>query len=289
MSTAAYTRHRSETDIQIHAIDPPLPSAQETPQPLDAQTGPLGLASRQLIRGSPSESTSRGVQHLGGGGVETVDSRVRGIVRVVVGRGGTRRKPVAAEVEEAAVGPVARGHEEDEEQHRAVHARPVEEVCTNKEEEDESGRGVGRDEKEREPAVSRRLALRCRVGRNVVATHLRRQNMAAAASASNCLEYERSGVCSLGEQTASKGNRARRRCEVRPSDVVAFGLRAGAKRADGGWNGKWTSKRTGGQKQGAFDSPAWSRVRRYGEWSLRRRHGGEQKTKCVGRVRMRRG
>lgn len=69
------------------------------------------------------------------------------------GRGaGLRLEPVAAEVEEAAVGPVARGQEEDEQQDRAVDAGPVEEVGADEEEEDEGRRGVGRDEEEGQPA-----------------------------------------------------------------------------------------------------------------------------------------
>lgn len=63
-----------------------------------------------------------------------------------------RLEPIAAEVEEAAVGPVARGHEEDEEEEGAVDAGAVEEIGADEEEEDEGGRGVGRDEEEGEPA-----------------------------------------------------------------------------------------------------------------------------------------
>lgn len=68
------------------------------------------------------------------------------------GRRRSREEPVAAEVEEAAVGPVARGEEEDEEEDGAVDAGAVEEVGADEEEEDEGGRGVCRDEEEREPA-----------------------------------------------------------------------------------------------------------------------------------------
>ncbi len=64
-----------------------------------------------------------------------------------------RLEPVAAQVEEAVVGPVARREEEDEEQHGAVDARPVEEVGRQEEEHDEGRRRIGRDEEEREPAV----------------------------------------------------------------------------------------------------------------------------------------
>lgn len=37
-------------------------------------------------------------------------------------------KPVAVNVEKAVIGPVARGHEEDEKEDRAVDARPIQEV-----------------------------------------------------------------------------------------------------------------------------------------------------------------
>lgn len=75
---------------------------------------------------------------------------------LVVGEREGRRpgeEPVAAEVEEAAVGPVARGEEEDEQEDGAVDAGAVEEVGADEEEEDEGGRGVCRDEEERQPAV----------------------------------------------------------------------------------------------------------------------------------------
>ncbi len=52
-------------------------------------------------------------------------------------------KPVALEVEEAVVRPVAGRGEEDDKQEGAVHAWPVEEVCTYKKEADEYRRGVG--------------------------------------------------------------------------------------------------------------------------------------------------
>jgi hypothetical protein len=60
----------------------------------------------------------------------------------------SRLEPVAAEVEEAVVGPVAGRSKEDQEQEGAVDARSVEEVGADEEEEDEYGRGVGGDEEE---------------------------------------------------------------------------------------------------------------------------------------------
>lgn len=68
-------------------------------------------------------------------------------------KGRSGLEPVAAEVEEAAVGPVARGEEEDEQEDGAVDAGAIEEVGADEEEEDEGGRGVCRDEEEREPTV----------------------------------------------------------------------------------------------------------------------------------------
>lgn len=60
-------------------------------------------------------------------------------------------EPVAADVEEAPVGPVTRRQEEDDEQEGAVYAWSVEEVCADEEDEDEGGRRIGWYEEEREP------------------------------------------------------------------------------------------------------------------------------------------
>lgn len=51
----------------------------------------------------------------------------------------SRFKPVAVDVEKAVVGPIAWGDEEDEEEHGAVDARPIEEVGQEEEWHDESG------------------------------------------------------------------------------------------------------------------------------------------------------
>lgn len=64
-----------------------------------------------------------------------------------------RLEPVAAEVEDAPVGPVAGCQEEDEEEERAVEARSVEKIGAEEEEENETRRCVGRNEKQRKPAV----------------------------------------------------------------------------------------------------------------------------------------
>ena len=93
-----------------------------------------------------------------------------------------RLEPVAGEVEEASVGPVARGQEENEEEKRAVDARPVEEVCANEEEEYEGGRGVGRDEEDGEPAMGEAVVSCSTLDRGGIVlmkgiTDLRRQNM----------------------------------------------------------------------------------------------------------------
>lgn len=62
-----------------------------------------------------------------------------------------RLEPVAADVEEAPVGPVTRRQEEDDEQKGAVDAWSVEEVCADEEDENEGGRRVGRYEEQWEP------------------------------------------------------------------------------------------------------------------------------------------
>ena len=96
-----------------------------------------------------------------------------------------RLEEVAAEVEEAAVGPVARCDEEDEKQDGAVHARAVEEVRAHEEEEDEGGRGVGRDEEEREPPSKGGLARGDGSrGAAWTGTYPRRQNIATMGDAS---------------------------------------------------------------------------------------------------------
>lgn len=64
-----------------------------------------------------------------------------------------RLEPVAADVEEAPVGPVTRRQEEDDEQKGAVDAWSVEEVCADEEDENEGGRRVGRYEEQWEPTT----------------------------------------------------------------------------------------------------------------------------------------
>lgn len=140
-----------QPDVNIHAVDPPLPLAQQVPQPLNPQASPLIAQHSNLLRSSASSGFGCRIDHVDEGVVEGEGEGV-----LVLGeREGRRRsgeEPVAAEVEEAAVGPVARGEEEDEEEDGAVDAGAVEEVGADEEEEDEGGRGVCRDEEEREPA-----------------------------------------------------------------------------------------------------------------------------------------
>jgi len=69
--------------------------------------------------------------------------------RYVAGAPRASLKPVGVYVEEAAVGPVARGQEEYEEEEGAVDAWSVEEVRADEEEEDEGGRRIGWDEEQR--------------------------------------------------------------------------------------------------------------------------------------------
>lgn len=146
----------SQPYVYVHALDPPLPPAEQAPQPLHAQACPLGPPRGDLVRGGAGEGLGRRVGHVDDGGVERRATVERcgvdaGAAAVPAGAG-PREEPVAAEVEEAAVGPVARGEEEDEQQDGAVDAGPVEEVGADEEEEDEGGRGVGGDEEQRQPA-----------------------------------------------------------------------------------------------------------------------------------------
>lgn len=64
-----------------------------------------------------------------------------------------RGEPVAMKIEEAVVGPVAGGQEEDEEQGGAVDAGAVQRVRQGDEGEQKERAGVGRDEEEREPTA----------------------------------------------------------------------------------------------------------------------------------------
>lgn len=42
----------SESDIQIHALNPPFSLAEQTPKPLDTEPCPLGPLARNLIGGN---------------------------------------------------------------------------------------------------------------------------------------------------------------------------------------------------------------------------------------------
>lgn len=138
----------SQLDIDVHAVHLPLSPAQQRPEPLHPEAGPLGALGRDGVGCRAGERPGRRVCHLHHGGVE---GRVGGGAR-------PREEPVALEVEEAPVGPVARREEQDEQEDGAVHAGPVEEVGAHEEEEDEGRRGVGRDEEEGEPAATGPLA-----------------------------------------------------------------------------------------------------------------------------------
>lgn len=158
-----------QPDIHIQAFNAPLPLPQQTTHPLQPYPGPLGPRLRrdaQPIGRGANQRIRGGVEHVLCGG-EVIVRRQGGIVEGrgggggggagFIGRGGgevgARLEPVAAEVEEAAVGPVARSHKQDEQQEGTVDAGPVEEVGAHEEEEDEGWGGVGWDEEEGEPAV----------------------------------------------------------------------------------------------------------------------------------------
>ncbi|ESZ91998.1 hypothetical protein SBOR_7613 [Sclerotinia borealis F-4128] len=65
------------------------------------------------------------------------------------------RAVFTAEVEEAVVGPVTGGGEEDEDKNGTVDARAVEEIGADEEEENKDWGGVGGDEEEGEPTMKR--------------------------------------------------------------------------------------------------------------------------------------
>lgn len=62
------------------------------------------------------------------------------------GGGVARGEPVTAQVEEASVGPVTRGDEEDQEESGAVDTGPMEDVGEGDERDDEEWGGVGWNE-----------------------------------------------------------------------------------------------------------------------------------------------
>ncbi|KAK1460449.1 hypothetical protein CCUS01_08967 [Colletotrichum cuscutae] len=146
------------------AVNPPFPPAQQTTQPLDAQPRPLLSLPREFFCRGSGKGAGCGVDDFHHGGVEAG-------VRIELGerkrRGRAGLEPVTAKVEKAAVGPVARGEEEDQQQKAAVDAGPVEEIGADEEEEDEGRRGVGWDEEEGEPAVRELSAEITTIGRGI--------------------------------------------------------------------------------------------------------------------------
>lgn len=135
----------SQPNVDHHAVDPPLPPPQQTPQPLEPKPRPLRLPPRNLIRRRPRQCTHSRQRH--------VHHRAVKVGGAAFGDRGPGLEPVGGEVEEAVVGPVARGEEEDHEEEAAVDAGAGEEEGTSEEEEDEDWGRVGRDEEEGEPAV----------------------------------------------------------------------------------------------------------------------------------------
>jgi hypothetical protein len=143
-----------EANVDIHAFNAPFPLAQQTPQPFNTQPRPLVSARDGLVERSPDQRARRRAGHVHNSRVKV--GFVFAAAAAAAGGEGRRRpglEPVAAKVEEASVGPVARGDEENEEQDGAVDAGPVEEPGADEEEEDEGGRGVGRDEEQGEPTA----------------------------------------------------------------------------------------------------------------------------------------
>lgn len=171
------TGHRpSQPNVYIQTVNPPFPLPQQAPQPLHPYARPLAPRLCDLVRRLSQHRIGGGIEHVprderggvGSGayvlGGERVEDR-RGIVEaggIASEKGdgsGPGLEPVAAEVEEAPIGPVARGHEQDQQQEGAVDAGPVEEVGAHEEEEDEGRRGVGRDEEEGQPAAEEALLV----------------------------------------------------------------------------------------------------------------------------------
>lgn len=142
-----------QPDIYIHAIDPPLPLAQHIAQPLEAHARPFVPQHGNLLGGGAGGGLCGGIEHVDDGLVEGAAAAAGGFVVLEERRGRPGLEPVAAEVEEAAVGPVAGRQEEDEQEDGAVDAGAVEEVGADEEKEDEGGRGVCWDEEEGEPTV----------------------------------------------------------------------------------------------------------------------------------------
>jgi hypothetical protein len=169
------SRSPSKPHDHIQALYPPLPPPKQAPQPFQTQAGPLSPDPTQLIHHRRRDCAARRVQQLGNHRRRDTDVALAYARRVRLATLSTRTsecpnacrcgavdvrgrpglEPVAAEVEEAAVGPVARGQEEDQQQEAAVDAGAVEEVGADEEEEYEGRRGVGRDEEEGQPTVQR--------------------------------------------------------------------------------------------------------------------------------------
>lgn len=152
-----------QSDVEVQAVDPPLPPPQQTPQPLQSQSRPLHPRPGRLVHRGRCQCADRCVEH-----VESHRRRTVGPFRHGCGAGAVihsgvnmcrsrvwflRLEPVAADVEEAPVGPVTRRQEEDDEQKGAVDAWSVEEVCADEEDENEGRRRVGRYEEQWEPTT----------------------------------------------------------------------------------------------------------------------------------------
>ncbi|KAJ2970554.1 hypothetical protein NUW58_g9659 [Xylaria curta] len=148
----------------LHSLLPSRPLSHSTPSPVHS------VLLRAISSGGDAGQRTGGciqrfegvvMEEIVGRGFRSGDSgrngsgvcRVMGVYpRLKSTRRHPRGKPVTAELEEAAVGPVARRDEQDEQQDRTVDAWPVEKVRAHEEQEYEGRRGIRGDEEERDPA-----------------------------------------------------------------------------------------------------------------------------------------
>lgn len=53
-----------QSDIEVQAVNPPLPPPQQTPQPLQSQAGPLDPRPGRLVHGGRRQRANRRVEHV---------------------------------------------------------------------------------------------------------------------------------------------------------------------------------------------------------------------------------
>lgn len=60
----------SESNVQIHTFDPPLPLAEQAPEPLNSETRPFSPLARDLVGRDAGKGASRSVKRLHSRAVE---------------------------------------------------------------------------------------------------------------------------------------------------------------------------------------------------------------------------